>query len=328
MKAIVYGKFGSPDELHLEEVEKPAPKDNEVLISVQAASPNVGDWRALRGTPLPVRLMLGPVRPRVKILGGEVAGRVEEVGAAVTRFKAGDEVFGDAADCGRGAFAEYLCAREDVLAAKPANVSFEEAATVSFGAGTALYAFRKAPVQAGQKVLVNGASGGVGMAAVQIAKSLGAEVTGVCSGGKMAMVESLGADHVIDYSKEDYTRNGEQYDLVIDCAAHRSVFESKRALSPTGTYVMVGGKEGMGSLLQTMLLGPFIGMTGGRKMGYIGMTKATREDMETIRELLAVGKLVTVIDKRFSLSETAEAFRYYEAGRVTGRIVISVGEGS
>jgi NADPH:quinone reductase-like Zn-dependent oxidoreductase len=327
MQAIVYRRFGSPDELHLEEVAKLSPRDNEVLISVQAASPNVGDWRALRGTPLPVRLMLGPIKPRTKILGGEVAGRVEAVGAWVTRFKVSDEVFGDAADGGRGAFAEFMCAREDMVALKPANATFEEAATVSFGAGTALFAFRKANLQAGQRVLVNGASGGVGMAAVQIAKSLGAEVTGVCSAGKMELARSIGADHVIDYGKEDFTGNGQRYDLIIDCAAYRSVFTLKRSLTPKGTYVMVGGKEGMGSLLQAMLVGPFIGMTGGPKMGYIGMTKATREDMETIRGLLADGKLTTVIDKRFPLSETAEAFRYYEAGRVVGRVVINVGGG-
>jgi NADPH:quinone reductase-like Zn-dependent oxidoreductase len=219
-----------------------------------------------------------------------------------------------------------VCARDDVLALKPANVTFEEAATVPFGAGTALYAFRKGQIQPGQKVLVNGASGGVGMAAVQIAKSYGAEVTGVCSTGKMDMVRSLGADHVIDYSKEDFTRNRQQYDLIIDCAAYRSIFDSKRALTLKGSYVMVGGKR-MARLLQTMLLGPFIGMLGSKKMGYIGMTKASKEDVATTRQLLEAGKIVPVVDKRLPLSEAAEAFRYYEGGHATGRVVITVEDG-
>ena len=206
-------------------------------------------------------------------------------------------------------------------------MTFEEAATVAFGVGTALYGFRKAQIQPGQKVLVNGASGGVGMAAVQIAKSLGAEVTGVCSTSKMEMVKSLGADHVIDYTKEDYTRSGQQYDLIIDNAAYRSVFASKRALRPKGTYLMVGGR-GVARLFQTMLLGSFIGMFGSKKMGYIGMTKANKEDVATAKELLETGKVVSVIDKRFPLSEAAEAFRRYESGQTQGRDVVIVEDGS
>jgi NADPH:quinone reductase-like Zn-dependent oxidoreductase len=324
MKAIVYRRFGSPDVLHLEEVEKPTPKDNEVLIKVHAASANVGDWRALRGTPFLVRLMMGPIRPKVKILGAEVAGRVEAVGSNAKRFQVGDEVFGDLADCGRGGFAEYVCAREDVLALKPANMTFEEVATVPFGAGTALQGLRdKGQIQPGLKVLINGASGGVGMFAVQIAKSFGAEVTGVCSTAKMDMVRSIGADHVIDYTKEDFTRNGQHYDLILNCAANRSIFDYKRALSPKGIYVMVGGK-GAARLFETMLLGPFIAMAGSKKMGYIGMTKANKEDMALVRELLEAGKLVPVVDKRLPLSEAAEAFRYYEEGHAKGRVVITV----
>ncbi len=238
MKAMVYTRFGSPDVLHLEEVDKPVPKDNEVLIKVHAAAANVSDWRMLRGTPFVVRLMAGPIKPKVKILGAEVAGRVEAVGGNAKRFQVGDEVFGDLADCGRGGFAEYVCAREGVLALKPANMAFEEVATVPFGAGTALQGLRdKGQIQSGQKVLINGASGGVGMFAVQIAKSFGAEVTGVCSTRKMDMVRSIGADHVIDYTKEDFTRNGQRYDLILNCAANRSIFDYKRALNPKGIYV-------------------------------------------------------------------------------------------
>ncbi len=325
MKAIVYTRFGPPEVLHLQEVGKPTPKDNEVLIKVHAASPTVGDWRALRGTPFLVRLMMGPIKPKIKILGGDIAGRVEAVGRNAKQFQPGDEVFGDVADCGRGGFAEYVCAREDVLALKPANMTFEEAVTVPFGAGTALQGLRdKGQIQPGQKVLINGASGGVGMFAVQLAKYFGAEVTGVCSTSKMDMVRSLGADHVIDYTKEDFTRNGQSYDLILNCAVSHSIFDYKRALSPKGIYVMVGGKRGVARLFQTMLLGPFISMTGSKKMGYIGMTKANKEDMAFVKELLGAGKVVPVIDRRYPLSEVPEAFRYLEEGHAQGKLVITV----
>ncbi|MFC2031984.1 NAD(P)-dependent alcohol dehydrogenase [Chloroflexota bacterium] len=207
MKAMVYDKFGPPDVLQLKEVEKPAPKENEVLIKIHATSPTVGDWRALRGTPFLVRFMMGPIKPKVKILGADIVGQVEAVGSNTKRFQSGDDVFGDVSDCGRGGLAEYLCAREDVLALKPASMTFEEAATVSFGAHTALQGLcDKGHIQPGQNVLINGASGGIGTFAVQIAKSFGAEVTGVCSTSKMDMVRLLGADHVIDYTKDDFTR--------------------------------------------------------------------------------------------------------------------------
>ena len=326
MKAIVRTKYGPPDVLQLQEVKKPTPKDNEVLIKVHASAVNVGDWRALRGTPFLVRLMMGPIKPRVKILGGEVSGWVEAVGSNAKRFQVGDEVFGDVADCGRGGLAEYVCAREDILALKPASMTFEEVVTVPFGAGTALYGFRKTEIQPGQKVLINGASGGVGMFAVQIAKSLGAEVTGVCSTGKMDMVGSLGTDHVIDYTKEDFTKNGQQYDLIIDTAVSHSLFDYKRSLSPKGVYVMVGGKGGVGSLFVTMLLGPII--AGSKKIGYIGMTKANKEDMATVKELLETGKIKPVIGERYPLSKAADAFRHYEEGHDLGRSVITVEDSS
>jgi NADPH:quinone reductase-like Zn-dependent oxidoreductase len=323
MKAMVYTKFGPPDVLHLEEVEKPTPKDNEVLIKVHAAAANISDWRSLRGTPFVVRLMMGPIKPKIKILGGDVAGQVEAVGSNAKRFQPGDEVFGDLSGYGRGGFAEYLCVDENPLALKPANLTFEEAAGVPFGAASAVQGLRKGQIQTGQKVLINGASGGVGMFAVQVAKSFGTEVTGVCSTGKMEMVRSLGADHVIDYTKEDFTKNGQQYDLILDNAGYRSLLDYRRSMNPKGNYVLMGGAASR--LLQIMLMQLLTSMTGNKKMAMV-MVKSNREDMAIVRELLETGKVVPVIDKCYPLSEVPEAIRHFEEGHTKGRVVITVAE--
>ena len=243
MKAIVCKKYGSSDVLKLEEVQKPIPKDNEVLVKVNAASANAADWHMMRGKPLFLRLMLGGLlKPKNKILGADIAGRVEAVGRDVKHFQPGDEVFGDVSDCGWGAFAEYVCASENVVVLKPDNLKFEEAAAVPLAAITALQGLRdKRQIQPGDKVLINGASGGVGTFAVQIAKLFGAEVTAVCSTKKLQLVRSIGADQVLDYTQDDFTQSGQRYDLIFDAAAYRSVSDYKNSLTPKGMYLLVGG---------------------------------------------------------------------------------------
>ncbi len=323
MKAIIYTKYGPPDVLQLKEVEKPAPKDNEVLMKVHAASLNAADWHILRGKPFFLRLMgNGLLKPKNKILGADIAGRVEAVGRNVKQFQPGDEVFGDISECGWGGFAEYVCARENALVLKPASMTFEEAAAVPLAAVVALQGLRdKGQIQPGQKVLINGASGGVGTFAVQIAKSFGAEVTGVCSTRKLDMVRSIGADQVIDYTQEDFTKNGQRYDLILDVAGYRSILDYKRALSPKGIYVMAGGS--MAQFFQAMLLGPWISMTGSKKMrGFV--TKPNKKDLVFMKELFEAGKVVPVIDRRYPLSEVAEALRYLEEGHARGKVVITV----
>ncbi len=241
MKAVVYTKYGPPDVLQLKEVEKPTPNDDEVLIKVRAASVNPLDWHLMRAEPFLARLEVGFLKPKNKILGADIAGRVEAVGRNVKQFQLGDEVFGEIFENGLGGFAEYVSVPESALALKPANISFEAAAAVPIAALTALQGLRdKGEIQSGQKVLINGASGGVGTFAVQIAKSFGAEVTGVCSTRNLEMVRSIGSDQVIDYTQEDFTKNGQRYDLILDVAAYHSIFDYKRALSPEGIYVMVG----------------------------------------------------------------------------------------
>ncbi len=323
MKAIIYTKYGPPDVLRLEEVEKPAPKDNEVLMKVHAASLNAADWHILRGKPFFLRLMgNGLLRPKNKILGADIAGRVEAVGRNVKEFQPGDEVFGDISECGWGGFAEYVCASENALVLKPASMTFEEAAAVPLAAVTALQGLReKGQIQPGQKVLINGASGGVGTFAVQIAKSFGAEVTGVCSTRKMDMVRSIGADQVIDYTQEDFIKTGQRYDLILAVAGYRSILEYKRALSPKGIYVVAGGS--MAQFFQAILLGPWISMTGSKKMrGFV--TKPNKNDLVFMKELVEAGKVVLVIDRRYPLSEVAEALRYLEEGHARGKVVITV----
>ncbi|MEJ7631884.1 MAG: NAD(P)-dependent alcohol dehydrogenase [Rubrobacteraceae bacterium] len=323
MKAIVSTKYGSPDILNFEEVRNPTPKDDEVLVEVHAASTNAADWHTLRADPFLVRLMgFGLLKPKNKILGADIAGRVEAVGRNVTQFQPGDEVFGDLSGCGFGGFAEYVCASEDALALKPANISFKEAAAVPLAAVTALQGLRdKGHIQPGQKVLINGASGGVGTFAVQIAKSFGAEVTGVCSTSKMDMVRSIGADHVIDYTQEDFTKNGQQYDLILAANGYHPISDYKRALSPNGTYVMTGGSGAQ--MFQAVTLGPIMSMTGSKKMGN-SMAKPNKEDLVFMKELLEDGKITLVIDRTYSLSETPEAIRYLEEGHATGKVVITV----
>ncbi len=322
MKAMVYTKYGPPDVLNLEDVRDPTPKEDEVLVKVHAASANAADWHLLRADPFLVRLMYGVLKPKHEILGADIAGRVETVGGNVKQFQPGDEVFGDLSGDGFGGFAEYVCASEDALALKPANISFEEAAAVPLAAVTALQGLRdKGQIQPGQKVLINGASGGVGTFAVQIAKSFGAEVTGVCSTSKLDMVRSIGADHVIDYTQEDFTKNGQQYDLILAANGYHPISDYRRALSPEGTYVMTGGSGAQ--MLQAMTLGPIMSMTGSKKMGYLSM-KQNKEDLVFMKELLEDGKITPVIDRAYPLSEIPEAIRYLEEGHAKGKVVITV----
>jgi len=324
MKAIVYTKYGPPDVLQLKEVEKPTPKDNEVLVKVHAASVNDWDWGLLRGKPFVNRLVVsGLLKPKIKTIGCDIAGRVEAVGRNVKQFQPGDEVFGDMSGCGFGGFAEYVCAGENALALKPASMTFEEAAAVPQAAILALQGLRgKRQIQPGQKVLINGAGGGAGTFAVQIAKSFGAEVTGVDSTRKLDIMRSVGADHVIDYTKEDFTKSGQRYDLILDMAAYHSIFDYKRALSPKGIYVMVGGS--MALMFRVVFLGPLISMTTSKKMGILA--HKPNKDLAFMKELFEAGKVVPVIDRRYPLSEVPEALRYFGEGHARGKLVITLEE--
>ena len=322
MKAIVYTKYGPPDVLSLEEIQKPTPGDDEVLVEIHASSVNSGNLTAVAGTPLVGRLWTGLREPKDKIPGGDLAGRVEAVGRNVKQLQPGDEVFGDIYENGSGAFAEYVSVPEDVLALKPANLTFEEAAAVPQAALVALQGLRdKGQIQPGQKVLIAGASGGNGTFAVQIAKSFGAEVTGMCSTRNVDLVRSIGADHVIDYTQEDFTQNGQRYDLIMSIAGHRSVFDYRRALNPEGTYVSAGGT--MAQIFEGMLLGPIVSMTGSKKLTYL-YHRPSQEDLVFMKELLEAGKVVPVIDRRFPLNQAAEALRYYAEGKSQGKVVITV----
>jgi NADPH:quinone reductase-like Zn-dependent oxidoreductase len=323
VKAIVYTEYGPPDVLKLEEVPKPAPSDDEVLVQVHAAAVNYGDWAILRGKPFVVRLMSGGLlKPKHTILGADIAGRVEAVGGNVKQFRPGDEVFGDISACGFGGFAEYVSVPENALALKPANLSFEEAAAVPMAGVVALQGLRdQGEIQAGQKVLIVGASGGNGTFAVQIAKAFGAKVTGVCSTRNVDLVRSIGADHVIDYTREDFTTSGQRYDLIIAAGGYRSILDYRRALSPQGTYVMVGGA--MAQVYQAMILGSFISMIGSKKMGNLA-AMPSQEDLVFMKELIEAGKVVPVIDRRYPLSEVADALRYYGEGHSQGKVVVTV----
>jgi NADPH:quinone reductase-like Zn-dependent oxidoreductase len=327
MKAYVYRDFGPPDVLRLEEVDKPVPNDNQLLIRVRGVSVNPLDWHYMEGTPYLGRLFeFGILKPANTRLGVDYAGTVEAVGKDVTQFKPGDEVYGNRF----GAFAEYICATDKALALKPANLTFEQAASIPVAAVTALQGLRdKGKLQPGQKVLINGASGGVGTFAVQIAKTMGAEVTGVCSGRNVELVRSLGADHVIDYTKEDFTKGGQRYDLIIDNVGNRSALECTRVLNPQGKLVMIGGggPEDQGFIgplinpLKMVVLKPLITQEVGSMLAQM-----TQKDLTILADLIQTGKVTPVIDKTYPFSQLPDAMRYLETGRARGKVVVTVGD--
>jgi NADPH:quinone reductase-like Zn-dependent oxidoreductase len=318
MKAILYTAYGPPDVLQLREIEKPSPTENEVLVRVHASSINAIEWRRFTMPRFMVRMFGRGIRePKNMSIGGDLAGRVEAVGANVKQFQPGDEVFGVQA----GAFAEYVCAAEKNLALKPANVSFEAAAAVPIAALTALQAVRdQGKIQRGQKVLIYGAGGGVGTFAVQIAKSFGTEVTAVCGIRSLDIARSSGADHVMDYTKEDFTKNGQRYDLIVAANGYRSIFEYRRALKPNGIYVVVGGF--IAQMLQALLLGPFLSRPGNRKMRGM-ITNLNQKDLAFLKELLEAGKVVPVFDRTYPLSKVVEAMNYVLEGHPRGKVVIT-----
>jgi len=325
MKAIVYQNFGSPDILRFEEIDKPTPADNEVLIRVRAASVNPLDWKLMKGGPFILRLLLGLGKSKIKRPGVDVAGQVEAVGRNVTQFKPGDEVFGIC----RGAFAEYatsqsVSGKKSVLVLKPANVTFDQAASAPVAALTALQGLRdKGRIRQGQKVLINGAAGGVGTFAVQMAKSFAANVTGVCSTTNVDMVRSIGADCVIDYTKEDFTRSGQRYDLVLDCVGNHSLSACRRVLNPKGILVMVGAPDDspvfrlLARLLGALVLSRFVS----QQMVFF-IAKVNQEDLTILGEFMATGRITPVIDKHYRLSQLPEAFRYAAEGHSRGKLIV------
>jgi NADPH:quinone reductase-like Zn-dependent oxidoreductase len=326
MKAIVYHQYGSPSVLGLREAEEPTPRADEVLVKVRAASVNPADWHLLRGEPYVARLQLGLRKPKVRVLGCDVAGQIEAVGETVEMLRAGDDVFGSPFMNGFGVFAEYVCVSEDLLAPKPANLSFEQAAAVPLAASTALQGLRDhGGIAPGQKVLIIGASGGVGNFAVQIARAFDAEVTGVCSNRNVEMVRSLGADHVIDYTREDFTQCGQRYDLIFQLAGTRSPSECRRALAPKGTLLLSSGEsEGrwigpVGRIIKALALSPFVS----QKMASFTV-KPNKEDLGFLKQLIETGQLAPVIDRTYPLSETPEAIGYLENGHARGKVVITV----
>ncbi|HKM89319.1 MAG TPA: NAD(P)-dependent alcohol dehydrogenase [Candidatus Acidoferrales bacterium] len=325
MKAAVYTRYGPPEVLQITNVEKPVPKDNEVLIKVRAASVNPLDWRLLRGVPRNFRILLRLPKPSITQPGRpgrDVAGQVEAVGRNVTRFKPGDEVFG----CCHAAFAEFACASESALATTPNNVSFEQAASVPVAALTALQGLRdKGRIQPGQKVLINGAAGGVGTFAVQIAKRLGANVTGVCSTRNVDLVRSVGADHVIDYTQEDFTRSGPRYDLILDCVGNHSLSACRRVLNPKGICVIAGAPKKLGVFLRRAIAAPVLSRLVSQKF-VMFIAKVTKEDLTILGELLAAGKVTPVLDRLYRLTEVPEAIRYLEEGHARGKVVITLDE--
>jgi len=321
MKAIIYRNYGSPDVLRLEEIEKPVPQDNEVLIEVRAASVNPLDFHLMKGTPRVARIMTGLLKPKVTRPGVDVAGVVEAVGSNVTQFHAGDEVLGSC----KGAFAEYVCASEGALVLKPANLTFEQAAAVPVAAFTSLQGLRdKGRIQPGHKVLINGAAGGVGTFAVQIAKSFGAHVTGVCSTRNVEMVRSIGADYVIDYTQEDYTQSGQRYDLIFDTVGNHSLSDNRRVLGSKGALVMAGGPT---DSLLGILLPPLRALVMSRFVSQTlvpFLARRRKEDLIIMQELLEAGKVTPVIDRTYPLSEASEAVRYLEEGHARGKVVITL----
>ncbi len=321
MKAIVCDRYGPPEVLRFEEVEKPLPRDNQVLVEVHASSLNAADIELLGGS-LFAR-MSGPLKPRYRIPGSDVAGRVVAVGKRVKRLKEGEAVFGDLFAFGHGAFAEYVAAPENALILKPDTISFEDAATFPQAAKIALQGLRgRRPVKEGQKVLINGAGGGMGTFAVQIAKYYGAEVTAVDSALKLEMLRSIGADHVIDYAGEDCTRSGVRYDLILDTVAHRSIFEYRRVMAPDSLYVLLGGSRR--SILQALLLGPLVSLASKKKMGTNPFGVDDNQDMQFLLKIHEEGKLSPVIDRRCELSEVPEALKDLSRGLVKGKVAIAV----
>jgi NADPH:quinone reductase-like Zn-dependent oxidoreductase len=321
MKAIIYEEYGSPEVLRLEEIKKPAPKDGEVLVKVHAASVNSWDWDLVRGKPYLYRLIFGILKPKIRIIGADIAGKIEAVGQNVTQFKPGDHVFGDLSGGSWGGFAEYVCAREDELVLKPASMTFEQAAAMPQAGVLALTGLRdKKQIQPGHKVLINGAGGGVGTFAVQMAKSFGAEVTAIDKPEKLDMLRSLGADKVIDYTTEDFTKFGERYDLVLDVMAHRSMFAYNRVLSPTGVYVMIGGS--VPRIFELLFVAPWISLTTRKRMGIL--VHKQNKDLADLVTLFEDGKVLPVIDRSYPISEVPEAIRYLGDGHTKGKLVITM----
>jgi NADPH:quinone reductase-like Zn-dependent oxidoreductase len=320
MKAIVYTEYGTPDVLQLKEVAQPSPKDDEVLVKVYATALNFSDWGLLRGN---FRLFgFGLLRPKHQILGADIAGRVEAVGKDVKDFRPGDEVYGDLSWSGRGGLAEYVCAPEGMLAHKPTNLSFELAAAVPMAAGVALQALRnRGEIEPGQNVAVSGASGGIGTFAVQIAKAYGANVTAITSTKNLDTARLIGADQVIDYTEEDFTANGHRYDLILAANGYHPLSHYRRVLTPNGKYVMTGG-SGI-QMMEAMLFGPFVSRTSKQQMGNL-LYRPNKEDLMRLKELIEAGKVTPVISRVFPLSATADAFRYYGAGHISGKIVIAI----
>jgi NADPH:quinone reductase-like Zn-dependent oxidoreductase len=320
MKAIVFTRYGSPDVLEMKEVKKPVPSDDQVLVRVLAASLNDWDMEALGGTQLVNRLIFGLLSPKKQILGSDIAGRIESIGRNVRKFRPGDEVFGDLSG-EWGGFAEYVCAREDALVLKPPAMTFEQAAAIPQAAMLALQALRDtAGIREGQKLLINGAGGGVGTFAIQLAKLHKAEVTVVDNDAKLGMLRSMGATHVIDYEREDFTKNNQRYDLILDVKTTRSIRDCARALSPSGTYVTVGGS--MARLFQGLLVWPWIALTTNKRIRIVALKP--NKGLTYINELFEAGQVMPVIDGPYKLSEAREAFRHFAAGRHKGKVVLSV----
>jgi NADPH:quinone reductase-like Zn-dependent oxidoreductase len=320
MKAIVRETYGPPDVLHLADVPMPTLRDGDVLVRVRAASANAGDWHLLRGTPLPFRLVAGLRMPKFKIIGTDVAGHVEAVGRGVTGFRPGDEVFGELSRCGFGAYAEFAAAPEKALALKPSNLSFEEAATLPTAGCTALQGLRKGQIERARQVLINGASGGVGTFAVQVAKSFGTTVTAVCSTRNVDMVRATGADHVIDYTKDDFATHAQRYDLILAANGDRSIWDYRRALNAGGRYAMTGGSNRQ--LTDALFFGPVLSM-GRQRFGNV-LVKPNQADLLMLKELCEAGKVRPVIDRRFPLTEVSAAVRYVEEGHARGKVVVTV----
>jgi NADPH:quinone reductase-like Zn-dependent oxidoreductase len=323
MKGFIHTQYGAPDVLELIEMEKPAPKDDQVLVRIHAASLNAYDWHLVTADIFLVRLAGGGLlKPKDTSVGADIAGVVEAVGPDVTQFKPGDEVYGDIAGSGNSGCAEYACARAQALAPKPANLSFEQAAAVPMAGITALQGLRdKGQIRSGSKVLIQGAAGGVGTFAVQIAKSFGAEVTAVCSTRNLEQARALGADHVIDYTQENFTKSGKQYDLIFAANGYHPLSEYRRALTPQGIYVMAGGS--FTQMFQAMALGPRSSKAGGQTFGGVS-AKQSQQDLIFLKELIEAGKIVPVVDRSFPLGETPDALRYLGTGHARGKIVITL----